>query len=155
MARKNVSYFSGEILRLMPHLMSGMFKNKQDDLVRGKITVPQYLSLNLIDSGGPLKMKEIAAGLNVSLPAATGLINRLFIMKTVKRVYDKKDRRIIRIVLTPKGKRLVDQIRVVRKKIIENVFGKLTEKERKEYLRILKKLMKIIYPDKTKKKRKK
>jgi DNA-binding MarR family transcriptional regulator len=122
-----------------------MFKKQTDALGRGKITVPQYLSLDLLKSHGFLKMKDIAKELNISLPAATGLVDRLYRMGMVKRTYDERDRRLIIITLTSKGKQTLEQIRSQRQKAIQQVFGKLTEKERLTYLRIVRKLKKILH----------
>lgn len=150
MSRKPIASFSDEVAAMMPYIVRGMFQKQSDALGRGKITVPQYLSLSLIDAHGFLKMKEIAKGLNISLPAATGIISRLFVMRTVKRIYDQRDRRIIKIVLTAKGKKIMGQIKEKRSKAVQEVFGKLTEKERRAYLVILRKLKEILYPVKRK-----
>ena len=147
MVKKSISSFTEEVMRMMPSIIRGTFRRK-DVLLRGKITIPQYLSLDLLDSQGLLKMKDIARQLKSSLPATTGLINRLFKMGAVQRVYDEKDRRVIYIRLTPKGKRIVSQVKSKRKKLIEDVFSRLTEKERITYLSILRKIMKILHPNK-------
>lgn len=148
MVKQTVSSFSEEVSRIMPYLVRGMFRKQKDALGEGKLTIPQYLSLALLDSGGQLKMKDIAKELGISLPAATGLITRLFKMSLIERVYGQKDRRIIYIRLTPKGKSIVGQVRLKRQKAVKGVFGKLTEGERLTYLRILRKLIGILYPKK-------
>jgi DNA-binding MarR family transcriptional regulator len=146
MVKQTISSFAKELFKLIPHIVRGMFSRQADVLGQGKITLPQFFSLDLLDSRGPLKMKDIAEELNISLPAATGLVNRLVILKLVKRVYDAKDRRVIYITLTSKGKEMIAEIRAKRIKAIEQIFGQLTDKERSDYLKILRKLMKILYP---------
>jgi DNA-binding MarR family transcriptional regulator len=146
MAKKVLSEFSEEVFRIMPHILRGMFKRQKDILGAGKITLPQFLSLNLLHIKGLLKMNEIAKALNVSLPAATGLVDRLVSMGMVKRMYDEKDRRAIYVTLTPKGEKTIEEVESSRKKAIEDVFGRLTQKERQDYLAILRKLMKALYP---------
>lgn len=146
MSKKSLVLFSEELLKIFPRLIRGMFGKQTDPLLSGSVTIPQYLSLDIIDIYHCLKMKDIAKYLNISLPAATGLISRLHRIGMVKRSYDKKDRRLIFVSLTPKGKRVLEQIRLQRHKVIQKAFGGLREHERQTYLRLLKKVEKNLYP---------
>lgn len=151
MANTSLTSFSEEVTRVLPYLMRGVFKKNPDIMGMGKITIPQYFAMDLLDLYKLMKMKDIAKWMNVSLPAATGLINRLHNIHMVKRGYDKKDRRVIYISLTPRGKHTVKKVRSERKKIIENLFSKLTENERLTYLKILRKLKKVAANEKIEK----
>ena len=148
MATHSLESFSSEMARLLPHVIRGMIKNQSDALGCGKITVPQYLLLDLLNTHELLKMKDIAGELNITLPAATGLVNRLHLMKMIKRIYDKNDRRVIYIELTAGGKETIKQVSSQRQKAIQEVFVKLTESERNSYLSILKKLKGILNNEK-------
>lgn len=145
MSQSGLSVFSEEVLKTMPLIMRSVFKKgKNDLLVKGKITLPQCIVLDILDSKNNVKMKDIAGELNVTLPATTGLIDRLVKLGMVKRAYDAKDRRIVFIVLTAKGKSGLTEIRASRKKTFEEIFSKLTQKERDDYLQILRKLKHIV-----------
>jgi len=146
MVKKDIALFSSEIMGIMPHLIKGMFRRQVDALGKGIITIPQYLSLNIIGENSSIKMKDIASKLEISLPSSTGLISRLVKMGFVKRGYDENDRRMVYIVLTPKGRKILKEVKEQRRKAIEQVFGRLTEKERRSYLDILHKIMEILYP---------
>ena len=141
MKHNSLSDFSEEVALLIPRLMQGVFKRQTDVLGKGKITIPQYVCMDLIGTRGPVMMKEIASALNITLPAATGLIDRLYITGFVKRVFEPSDRRIIRIILTDKGKRAVNEVKEKRKAAIKDVFSHLSEDERQQYLKILKKVV--------------
>ena len=146
--KAQISKFSQELAQAITYiqrLASSMLKKRADALIQGKITFPQYLALEVLDSAKPLKMKNIAKILRISLPAVTGLVSRLVVMKLAKRIYDKRDRRVIFIVLTDKGKKIIEQTRVARKKIISEIFGVLSESERQAYLGILQKIKKAFY----------
>jgi len=149
MVRKTqISKFSEELAQAITYiqrLASSMLKRRADALIQGKITFPQYVALEVLDSPKPLKMKSIAKALRISLPAVTGLVSRLVAMKMVKRVYDRSDRRVIFIVLTVKGKKIIEQTRTARKKIIAEIFNVLTESERRTYLGILQKIKRAFY----------
>ena len=140
MSDKNLSNFAEELLSIIPHLMRSAISKQGNALGTGKITVPQYILLDLLSASKELKMKNIAKELAISLPAATGLVNRLHKAELIKRGYDMKDRRAIYISLTPKGAKMIQEIKLERKKIIQDTFGKLTEKERHAYINILRKL---------------
>ncbi|MFH1504127.1 MAG: MarR family transcriptional regulator [Candidatus Omnitrophota bacterium] len=168
MNKNNIQAFSEEVLGLMPYIFKGVLR-QTDALAKGHITIPQFVTLNLITKKGSVhpvrnkssempaapaarisngvKMKDIAKDFNISLPAATGIVQRLFNLELVKRVDDKADRRIVRIVVTPKGKKIVNQVSAKRKEFIGSIFSRLSEKERQDYLKILRKLKDIISSD--------
>ncbi len=145
MTGQNLKKFTTELSSLMPSIMRGVLKRQSDEIMSGQITMPQFIVLELIKDRGELKMTEIASEMSITLPAATGLIDRLHSMDMIDRVYDKSDRRIIRIVATPKGKSLVNRIIKKRMKSVKNIFGKLSEAERQNYLKILRKVHDVIY----------
>lgn len=134
-----------QTITYIQRLASSMLKRRADALFQGKITFPQYIALEVLSAEKPLKMKDIAGALRITLPAATGLINRLAAMKLVKRVYDKKDRRVIYIILTREGKKITENTRAARKKIIAEIFSVLTSGERQAYLTILNKIQRAFY----------
>ncbi|MFH0877478.1 MAG: MarR family transcriptional regulator [Candidatus Omnitrophota bacterium] len=143
---KNVTIksFARELVVLMPALMRGILKTQSDAIARGEITMPQYLILDLLETHGGLIMTELAHSLNVSLPAASGMVDRLHALSQIRRCRDPKDRRIIKILLTPKGHRVVRKVRSQRIKAIEKTFGRLTEEERQSYLKIIKKVYHVL-----------
>jgi DNA-binding MarR family transcriptional regulator len=145
---QQIQQFSQELMQSISYiqrLARIMLKKRSDVLLQGKVTMPQYLTLELLSNKGALKMNRIAKAFQISLPAATGLINRLVKMKLVKRSYDKNDRRVILIVLTPEGRRVTTQTKIARRKVIEEMFGCLSDQERQTYLNIIRKVKKTLY----------
>jgi DNA-binding MarR family transcriptional regulator len=141
----SIKKFSEELMSLFPFIGRALHGGHTDALGKGTITVPQFFCLELVEAGGPLKMNEVAAQLHISLPAATGLINRLHSMGMVKRIYDPSDRRVIRISITPKGEGAIKEVVIQKRRAIEKVFSCLSERERNEYLRIIKKMRKALH----------
>jgi len=143
-----ITKFSQELdqtIGYIHRLVSSVIKLRTDALMQGKITFPQHIALEILSVEKSLKMKAVAKALRVSLPAATGLINRLVVMKMVERVYDTNDRRVIHIILTPKGKETLERIRKTRRKAIEEIFGVLSQEERQTYLGILRKIKRTFH----------
>ncbi len=142
--KKSLESFAQEVTNSLMFIMRGAFQRQTDLAGLGKLTFLQGIILQLLKQSGAMKMKEIARILHISLPAATNVINRLHDQKMVKRAGDPADRRIVYIKLTPKGTRNADKVRLQKKKIIANLFSRLTERERMQYLRIIRKLKKVI-----------
>ena len=67
-----------------------------------ELTMPQYRAV-LSLSNGPLTMSKLAAGLGVSLPSCTGVVDKLVERGLVSRAEDPEDRRVVRCVLTNHG----------------------------------------------------
>ncbi len=148
MAKKlPLQQFSQELMQSISYIHSqalGLLKKRSDALIQGRITIPQQVALELLNREGSLKMNKIAKSLHTSLPAATGLINRLVRLKLVKRSYNKNDRRVVVIELTPGGRRTTEQTKLARRKILEEMFGGLSSKERQTYLNIINKVKKSL-----------
>lgn len=145
MGKDSAAEFSKKLVDILPKVMQGFLRRQTDALAKGKITAPQYLVLDLIYRQGAQKMSSLAKELNVSLPAMTGLIERLFKLGIVKRIYGEKDRRVITIEMSAKGEDLVKAIRKQRESIFAEIFGRLTQEERVDYLRILLKIKDILF----------
>jgi DNA-binding MarR family transcriptional regulator len=85
-------------------------------------------------------MKSIAEELGISSPAVTPVIDRLIADKAVERSEDEHDRRMIRISLTPRGKRLFEKNRSVIYDAISRRVESLSPAEKMGLARILAKL---------------
>lgn len=145
MTQKTLREFTRQLSQLIPSITKGILRRHADEVSRGDITMSQYLVIEMLRRKGAMKMTEIALDMGITLPAATGLIDRLHGLRILARTYDKNDRRVIRIHLTPKGHRLFLSVSRKREKTISHIFGKLSEGERQTYLKILRKVRDVIY----------
>jgi DNA-binding MarR family transcriptional regulator len=140
MADLSLGEFSKRYIAIISEVMKRAMRSQTDELAKGKITIPQFLVLHIVSKSGAQKMSFLAKEMGVSLPAMSGLINRLHKLGMVKRIYDQADRRIIRVSLTEKGKNLVKQVILQRQRMISNIFSTVRPQEREEFLRILSKI---------------
>ena len=140
MVNLSLGEFSKRYIAIMSEVMRKAMRSQTDELVKGKITIPQFLVLHIVSKTGAQKMSFLAKEMRVSLPAMSGLINRLHKLGVVRRIYDQADRRIIRVDLTAKGKNLVKQVILQRQRMISNIFSRVRPQEREEFLRILSKI---------------
>jgi DNA-binding MarR family transcriptional regulator len=76
------------------------------------LTIQQYNVLRIV-RGGPVKghpIYEIERRMIYRFANVTRLVDRLEAQGLLKRVADPKDRRVSRVVITPKGRRLMDRL---------------------------------------------
>lgn len=76
------------------------------------LTIQQYNVLRIV-RGGPAKghpIYEIERRMIYRFANVTRLVDRLELQGLLKRVADPKDRRVSRVVITPKGRRLMERL---------------------------------------------
>ena len=132
--------FSREVVEIMPQIYREFAKREDNDLTTGKISFPQMVALVCVSKKSCVNMKCIANSLGIKMSSASTLVYRLIREKMLTRRHDEKDRRIVQIRLTPKGNKVINQILRQKQRSIRAVFSVLTEKERRQYLQILKKV---------------
>ncbi|HUO56470.1 MAG TPA: MarR family transcriptional regulator [Candidatus Paceibacterota bacterium] len=100
-------------------------------------------TINYIVQEGEPTMQDLAAYLCIRPSSATSLINTLSRAQLVRRVMQADDRRIVRISLTPKGKRVLRGYVKEKTATMHKVFSKLDEAEVHQLVIILRRLREI------------
>ncbi|QSO48293.1 MarR family winged helix-turn-helix transcriptional regulator [Alicyclobacillus mengziensis] len=90
---------------------------------------PQVELLEILASRGAQKMSDLAAELGISLGAVTALADRMARAGMIERQRSTSDRRVILLVLTEHGNRILEEISETRSLVMGRYFGKLTEAE--------------------------
>jgi len=144
MDNPSLTEYSRSLIEIMPEVVRGLWKREINELTNGTITPPQIFILIYLNKMGELRMTDVARYLSVTTAAATGLVDRLVRGGYVSRVYDPSDRRIIRVRLTEKGKDLVKNLIVHKVARIKEVFSRLSDKDRTDYLRVLTRIQGIL-----------
>ena len=94
------------------------------------VTVPQFRVLVMLYTRGPLNLGAVAAALNVNPSNASRTCDRLMKIGLVDRKESDVDRRIVMLVLTPSGRRLVGKVTRRRRSAIDRILRSLTAAER-------------------------
>ena len=136
----SLSEFADKLNEIMPVIMREFFKCQSNEFSKGKITLPQFVVLGFLERQQEARMTDIATHLWVSTAAATGIIERLVKCGYVSRTQQPGDRRIVKIRLTAKGNELVKKVTIEKRQMIMEIFGRLTQAERDQYIRILMRL---------------
>ncbi|HEV3245030.1 MAG TPA: MarR family transcriptional regulator [Candidatus Paceibacterota bacterium] len=97
-------------------------------------------TLRFIDEHGRPTMREVAAHLRITAPSATSLIRKLQRLGWTLRKPSGSDRRVVRISLTPTGKRELSRYRTRAEVTMRRVFSKLPERDLSHLIRVLRTL---------------
>ena len=90
-------------------------------------------------------MKEIAKSLHITSPSATSLVNRLVDMKWVGREHDTENRKLVRLRLTPLGKKILREKHEKRREVLRHIFGHLTQPEQLQLAHLHEKLSHTLF----------
>ncbi len=85
-----------------------LFRRQQ--LQAHRLTMTQFFALNLLEGPERLRLTDLARHLELSHPAATNLVDALEGRRLVTRRREGKDRREIRVYLTPAGRTLLRRV---------------------------------------------
>jgi len=106
--------------------------------VKHDLTFSQIEILGFIGHSGKRTMKEIADYLKITPPSVTTVIEEMEEKGLIKRINDKKDRRVIFITLTEKTKKTFTSIHKRKELIFKEMISRLTKKDQKMLERIIK-----------------
>lgn len=148
MPGSTITEFAEKIEDVMPAVMKGFARRQTNELYKGKITLPQFFILSCLGRSGASKMSELAHLMEVTTAAATGIIERLVRCGYVAREYDPKDRRVINVRLTNKGTALVKKLSQQRRRVILDIFSRISKEERDAYLSVLLHIRDILSDEK-------
>ena len=115
--------------------------NLSKDLIRGRLSFPQFLLLSfLAQETEPLTMSRTAQLMKHTTAAATGLVDRLEKLSLITRKQGPKDRRKVMVHITEKGQALVQEIRQDMVQNLLRLMTHLDESEQSAWLRIYEKI---------------
>jgi len=149
MSHLSLSKFADKVNMILPVFIKEFTKRHANELSKGKITMPQFLIMSLLDKQGPSAMTQLAKFINVTTAAMTGIADKLVKYGYIVRSPDSKDRRIINIKLTAKGSALVKKINNQRRAMITDIFGTVSQHDRAHYLKILTHIHAVLTKEKS------
>jgi DNA-binding MarR family transcriptional regulator len=101
------------------------------------VTLPQYRALVVLASRGRQRSGDLAAALGSHPSTVTRLCDRLVAKGLVERHASPSDRREVSIVLTRRGRHLVDRVTVTRRAELSAILDRVPERERALMVRVL------------------
>ncbi len=108
------------------------------------ISPPHFEIMKLLDEAGTLHVAEIGERLLIARAQMTHLIDKLVDLGIVERQMDTADRRMINIVLTSKGRAIVEERDNTIKKATKETLSCLTDEELETLSDSLEKLRNVL-----------
>jgi len=136
--------FADRVAELFPQLARGMARYGNNYLTKGAITLPQLWVLGYLAKQPECPMRELADFMKMGLSSVTGMVDRLVKQGLAGRRRTEKDRRIVFVDISQKGRKVLKEILEQRRITTLELFETLTAEERSIYLSILEKLVKKI-----------
>ena len=134
---KYIVYFVSRTKASMIKFIEKKLKeNNLDDLIptHGNILTAVY------ESDTKLTMKEIATKIGKDKSTVTSLVNKLIDLGYVEKEKSNSDKRVTYINLTEKAYSIEDRFNYISSQVNKTAYSNFTEDEKKEFLRLLKKL---------------
>lgn len=100
-----------------------------DSIISLDLTLPQLKVLTVLKNSGQTRMTDLAGKLGVSLPTATGLVDRLIDKDCIVRTTYHGDRRVVLCDLTAKGRDITVSMNDLKAKSWHSLFEKLDDNE--------------------------
>lgn len=107
----------------------------------GGITMSQFIVLKILKTKGKVTVSEVAEELCVSLSAVTALADRLYKVGLVQRQRDEQDRRLVWLMLTGEGEKIMLLCQAARRKVTEKYFSRLPEKDLEQLIKLYEKIL--------------
>lgn len=132
--------FGTEVSKILPLILREVTRKQMTVLSKGRVTLPQVVILDILRQMGSAKMSDMACALSLSMSAVTAIVDKMIKMGFVKRQRSTKDRRVVYVSLLKKGKETASLVNEERISTAEDIFSVLTESEKAEYVRLLRKV---------------
>lgn len=105
------------------------------------LTPPQVHAVLWLGLEGPLRSSELAQRAGCSMPACTGIVDRLEKAGLVARDRSEQDRRVVEVRLTERGEQVAATLRGFLRERVESVLAALSPKDRKTLIDIVGRLV--------------
>jgi DNA-binding MarR family transcriptional regulator len=133
-----------EIIQLIRKLVRARELYTKELIKKYQLSASQLHCILVLNEMGPLPPSKIAQHIMVNSSTVTGVIDRLEKKGFLERMRNSKDRRVITIALTEKGKELANNAPLpVQERMIKGIRA-LTEKERDQIIQALRTLTEMV-----------
>lgn len=120
-------------------------ENDEEDKLCSELTISQVRALSIFaNEKEPLKMSDASKRMNVCMPTATQLIDKLVNIGLLERIKDEGDRRLVLISINDKGRKIFARTLDRRKESFKWWFSKIDTEQQKKLLSTIESLIEIV-----------
>lgn len=139
MNENELDSLSRELLELMIQVNSRL-RDERRWKADQELTVPQMILLLLLNHYGPMKTGDIARNLRVTQGVITRMADRLLEKGLISRSRDPRDRRVVFLALSQRGKKLASRLERERLEEMKVVLRSIPDRERQDLLDLLRRI---------------
>jgi DNA-binding MarR family transcriptional regulator len=132
---------TGEIIQALAPLLAQHRQRMAARCHAHGVSLLGFQVLAILEMRDAIPMGHLAEELDVALPNATGLVNRMEERGLVARRDDPADRRVVLVELTPAGRRLIGEMESERRDRMARLFGQLDPVQQDRLLQSVKDLV--------------
>ena len=147
MSQEKMVNFEDKLAKIIPTIIREVVKRQKTIFAHEKLSLTHVVILELLLEKTRCSMSELTRGLDLTMSAVTGVVDKMVSLGLVKREHSKDDRRIVEVFLTSKGEQSAKEVTNVRKKAIKSMYSVLTDKEKALYLSLLGKVYSKLRED--------
>lgn len=128
MDEEQLNQIADEMYLLFPLFKNKLFKHRKR-LKHNSMPYSYFHILKVLKKRGPLPMSDIGRRVCISKSNMTSLIDKLVENGLAERMPDQNDRRVINIVLTEKGNKLIGEWHLHSNQEIKNKLSRLSDED--------------------------
>jgi DNA-binding MarR family transcriptional regulator len=115
---------AGQVLEVVPQVMRAIREQMRQH--RGaELSVAQFRVLGFIDRHAGASLSDVADHIGLALPSMSKMIDALVVRKLVLREFDRRDRRRMTLMLTTRGRTILEQARADTRAFLIETLGQL------------------------------
>ena len=133
-----------ELIELQRRVDRDRRQYELDSWMRLNLGIAQLKSIFFIGNRGSTSLGKLAEALDVTPTNTTGIVDRLLERKLITRKASPDDRRVLLLKLTPRGEKLVNELRQKRRERMTEIFARLTDEQAEAVAQALKFMVKAI-----------
>jgi len=142
---KEVKEYVDQVMALLPDLVKAFRADEPQEILHMDISFPEVCVLGQLSSNQEPTMSELGRSISMDLSTLTRTVDKLVEKEFVVRKPDPEDRRMVRVVITVEGRKIISRFEEQRRKKIESILRQMTSQERRDLLNIFKTLHGRIY----------
>jgi DNA-binding MarR family transcriptional regulator len=129
---------------LLPQIIRRMQQIPTDVRRAPAVSLPQLRMLLLLEMDGPSTMGDLARRASVAMPTATSSVNALVKARYVTRRRAKRDRRIVVVTLSAKGKDVLERLHEERAQRLQKVLERLDAADQTRFVEAFEVMLEVL-----------
>ncbi|OGF46752.1 MAG: hypothetical protein A2452_09365 [Candidatus Firestonebacteria bacterium RIFOXYC2_FULL_39_67] len=134
-----------KFMRIMPRMNANIIMPKEDkESCLSNLTISEIKTLVLFKDQSTYNMSKIAEFVGMPLPTTTHVVDRMVKEGFLERSLDEKDRRVVNISITAKGKKSIEDSEKYHKESMKRVLETMEPEDREKLIKAMEIFIKVV-----------